>query len=994
MKHDIVLAGVGGQGILTIARGLSNAALRKGLNVKQAEVHGMSQRGGAVYANVRISHDEIYSDIIAPGQAGMILAIEPMEALRYATYLAEDGVIIVNTNAVTNIPNYPPIEQVLEAVARHPNHVLLDMERLARAAGSVLAANIVALGAASLYLDFSVEDFESEIEAMFARKGERVVASNLKAFHLGRNAAQAYLEALNRGATPRSSRQWLDSLTPDDLQATHLDPSGALEAEDAERLTGAEATAFERILLEAYDEGRMQLYEHEVYRLIELVGAISPPRHVFVAKDALISQEALDQFHGEKVVLKLVSPTVVHKSDVKAVAFVPKTLDAVRREMSAMIERHIRSADVAGVLAVEFVEGARGLGGELFVGIRATREFGPVIAAGLGGVETEFLAQRMRQGQAVAKAVATETSAEEFFEMFRATAAYDLLAGNVRGHERSVSDGELIRCFRAFISIARRFCIDRGEEGPDIAELEVNPFAFRHQRLVPLDGLARLNPATKARLPRPATKVEKLLEPKTLAIVGVSATSENFGRIILKNVLRAGYDPANLTVIHERESSIEGVNCAASIQQVNHPIDLLVIAAPNHAVPGIVEQANRSGKVASGIIISAGFAESEAAGDLAQQVENAIQLGRESDGAVFLGPNCMGVQSKPGLYDTFFIPEAKLGPVAPGPDSPVALISQSGAFVISRVNHLPHLKPKFSVTLGNQADVTVSDMVDVLRRREDIDVIGVYLEGFADLDGAAFVRAMKDAREGGKQVVFYKGGKTDSGRDAAAGHTASVAGDYDICLAAVEAAGAIVAEDFQEFEALLELAALFRAKQSGRGRIFAMTNAGMEAVALADAVTRASGRGLSLPESLSAPLSTILEDRGLAQLVSPRNPLDLTPMAGEVAYEAVLRTALECAEVDAVLVSCVPLTPQLKTIESEIEQGNSLAEIVPAIAAESEKPIVFVLDAGPPYDAMANLIRSRGVPVFRTADAAGRALARYLERTATTLSTQDCWQVD
>lgn len=983
MKHDIVLAGVGGQGILTIARGLSNAALRKGLNVKQAEVHGMSQRGGAVYANVRISHDEIYSDIIAPGQAGMILSIEPMEALRYATYLAEDGVIIVNTNAVTNIPNYPPIEQVLEAVARHPNHVLLDMERLARAAGSILAANIVAIGAASLYLDFSIEDFEAEIEAMFARKGERVVAVNLKAFHLGRNAAQAYLEALNRGATPRSSRQWLDSLTPDDLQAPHLDPSGALVAEDAERLTGAEATAFERILLEAYEEGRMQLFEHEVYRLIELVGAISPPRHVFVAKDALITQEALDQFHGDKVVLKLVSPTVVHKSDVKAVAFVPKTLDAVRREMTAMIERHIRTADVAGVLAVEFVEGARGLGGELFVGIRATREFGPVIAAGLGGVETEFLAQRMRQGQAVAKAVATETSAEEFFAMFQATAAHDLLAGNVRGHERSVSDGELIRCFRAFISIARRFCIDRGEEGPDIAELEVNPFAFRHQRLVPLDGLARLKPATKARLSRPASKVEKLLEPKTMAIVGVSATSENFGRIILKNVLRAGYDPEALTVIHERESAIEGVTCAPSIEQVSRPIDLLVIAAPNHTVPAIVEQANASGKVASGIIISAGFAESEAAGDLAQQVEDAIRVGRESgNGAVFLGPNCMGVQSKPGRYDTFFIPEAKLGPVPPGPDSPVALISQSGAFVISRVNHLPHLKPRFSVTLGNQADVTVSDMVDVLRGRSDIDVIGVYLEGFADLDGAAFVRAIKDARDAGKQIVFYKGGKTDSGRQAAAGHTASVAGDYDICLAAVEAAGAIVAEDFQEFEALLELAALLREKKPGQGRIFAMTNAGMEAVALADAVTKASGHGLSLPETLTDPLGAILEQRGLAQLVSPRNPLDLTPMAGEPAYESVLRTALECPGVDAVIVSCVPLTPQLKTVEGEIEQGGSLADIVPEIAAGSDKPIVFVLDAGPPYDAMANLIRSRGVPVFRTADAAGRALARYLGRTA------------
>ena len=156
MKHDIIVAGVGGQGILTIARGLSRTALDKGYSVKQAEVHGMSQRGGAVYSHVRISDKELFSDLIPAGQANMVLAVEPLEALRYVQYLRADGVVIANTNAMMNLTYYPAIEEVLDRVATHPRHVLIDMEKLARAAGSPLAANMVGLGAASLFLSFSL----------------------------------------------------------------------------------------------------------------------------------------------------------------------------------------------------------------------------------------------------------------------------------------------------------------------------------------------------------------------------------------------------------------------------------------------------------------------------------------------------------------------------------------------------------------------------------------------------------------------------------------------------------------------------------------------------------------------------------------------------------------------------------------------------------------------------------------------------------------------
>lgn len=622
MRHDIIIAGVGGQGILTIARVLSMAAIAQGLNVKQAEVHGMSQRGGAVYSHLRISDREIFSDLIPAGQADMILAIEPLEALRYVSMLKEGGTIVTSTNAEVNITDYPAIEEVLQHIAAFRNHIAIDMEKLARGAGGVLAANIVALGAASLYLGFGARELEGAVEALFTRKGERVVQTNIRAFRFGRTAATGYLEALQRGAAPDSVRGWIATLSPEHLASPDdLDFEGLTFEVGETGLSGAEAHAFESLLKGAYDEGRRQLYEHEVYRLIELVGAISPPRHVFVPKGSTIAEEVLEQFPGERVVLKLVSPEVVHKSDAGAVVIVPKSIEGVRSELDRLVARHSDAVSVAGVLVVEFVEHeSRGLGGELFVGIRATREFGPVIAAGLGGVQTEYLASKMRPGVAVAKAVALDTDAETFLEQFKETAAYDLLSGRVRGQDRLVSDGELLRCFRAFISIARKFCVDRGEEGPDIGEMEVNPFAFVGQRLVPLDGRGRLRPAAKAAPPRRLESVRAMLEPQTIGLIGVSQKEGSIGRIILANILRSGFDPAQLVVLKPDATELDGVKCVPSLSDLESPLDLLVITAPAAAVPDIVANSNSR----SAIVISGGAGEAEGTQDIGERIKAAL----------------------------------------------------------------------------------------------------------------------------------------------------------------------------------------------------------------------------------------------------------------------------------------------------------------------------------------------------------------------------------
>ncbi|MBE3071384.1 MAG: indolepyruvate oxidoreductase subunit beta [Acidobacteria bacterium] len=189
MKYDIILAGVGGQGALSVGAIIASSAMKEGLAVKQSEVHGMSQRGGAVLAHLRLAGAPIASDMIPLGGASMILSMEPLESLRYLKYLSPQGAIITSVDPVRNIPDYPGIDTLLEKIRQVPGAVLVESERLARQAGSARATNMVMVGAASHRLPIRVETMEHFIESLFRSKGAQVVETNLKAFRAGRGAA-------------------------------------------------------------------------------------------------------------------------------------------------------------------------------------------------------------------------------------------------------------------------------------------------------------------------------------------------------------------------------------------------------------------------------------------------------------------------------------------------------------------------------------------------------------------------------------------------------------------------------------------------------------------------------------------------------------------------------------------------------------------------------------------------------------------------------------
>lgn len=185
MRTDIVLSGVGGQGILSIATIIGAAAINKGLYIKQAEVHGMSQRGGDVQSNLRLSSEPISSDLIPLGGANLIISLEPMEALRYLPYLDKEGWIITNTAPFVNIDNYPDAEELKSALANLPHVIAIDVDAIAKQVASPRAANIVLLGAAAPFLGIDIEELEEGIRTIFGRKGEQVVEMNIKALRAG-----------------------------------------------------------------------------------------------------------------------------------------------------------------------------------------------------------------------------------------------------------------------------------------------------------------------------------------------------------------------------------------------------------------------------------------------------------------------------------------------------------------------------------------------------------------------------------------------------------------------------------------------------------------------------------------------------------------------------------------------------------------------------------------------------------------------------------------
>jgi len=747
-------------------------------------------------------------------------------------------------------------------------------------------------------------------------------------------------------------------------------------------------TLIKDIFQRAHSEGRSSLFEHEVYRLLGAAGIAGAPKHQLLTGGTEATNELVASFPGSRVVVKIVAAGIAHKSDVGGVAVVAKEPAAVRGACKSMLAA-LSQSDIAGVMLTEFIEAdAAGAGNELLIGLRNTREFGMILSAGVGGVDTELYAAGSRRGQAVVSASTALTTAEEFLDLFKPTIAYRKIAGMTRGGRRLVTDDALLQCFGAFIRLANGCSAGNPETDFVIEELEVNPFTCAKGSLVALDGLCRFGRPQSVRPPRPQGKIDKLLHPASIGIIGASATRMNFGRITLKNIIASGYDKSRLLVINPDGQEVDGVRCALSLGALETKLDLLILAVTADVAFGIIDEVIKTDAVESVLLIPGGMGETEASREPARRMLETIDNARRAGvGPVFVGANCLGIISHPGNYDSWFIPEERLPRAQKKAQRSSALISQSGAFLVTRLSKNGWLDPAYMVALGNQNDITHGDMVENFAANPDIHVIGTYVEGFKDLDGLALARAVRQATAAGKQVVIYKAGQSAAGGRAAMGHTASIAGDYEVALAVLTQAGALVASDVSEFADLFYLSDCMRDKVVGGKRLGAVAGAGYDTVAIADSI-QVGDFSMSLAaigSSTRERLQAVLASKKLDALMEVRNPFDINPGADDEAHLLCTEAMAAEPEVDSVVVGLDPTSPMVRSLQKsarpgfDIDSPESIVQTLPVLVASCPKPIVAFIDGGALFDPMADKLMAQGVCILRSSERATRALVRYTE---------------
>jgi acyl-CoA synthetase (NDP forming) len=766
--------------------------------------------------------------------------------------------------------------------------------------------------------------------------------------------------------------------------------------------------SIDKIFEKAEKDGRSFLFEHEVYRMLKEAG-IRAPKFLFVAKRRHIRQRELRGFKTDSLVLKIAAPFIQHKTDVGGIMFVKASAAAVNagiREMLASVPGRFQKwsrtfkkpgvrtsglegirRDIYGVLVCEKVDYEKfGFGSELLIGIRNSREFGPIVIMGAGGIDVEYLNERIKEGQATSIASAHLLQKKDVLSHLKSLAVFDRLVKSFRGKNPVLDASELRDAYFAFCRLAAHYSPFNANCPYVIEEAEVNPFVVKAGKLLPLDGLCRFSRKHVNVKSRPIADIHHILHPSSIAVIGVSEKM-NLGHIILNNILKQGFPREKVYIVKSGQEKIEGCLCVPGVASLPEAVGVFVLALEAEQCYAVLSDIISHGKARSVIIVSSGLGEKQGSEHLEGQIAGLIAESRKKGRIVPVvnGGNCLGIYSRPGKYDTTFVPEHKMKfPKTERPE--LVYISQSGAFMVCRVSKQQRYEPLYGISLGNQIDLRISDYLNFLKDADDVRIFAVYVEGFKPGDGYLTAEAAsKILKKEDRAIVVYKSGRTAEGRRATSSHTASVAGDYGVCKAVLEEAGVIVADNILEFENFVRGLSDLAGKAVRGNRIGMISNAGFECVIMSDNLKNGGQLELAaFSDKTRNRLAEILAPLGIDRLQDIKNPVDATPMAHDSAFCECARTILEDPGVDCAVISPVPMSPAMQTLApgpghtENIYHPESTASRLIEIYRATDKPFVVSIDAGAAYDPMAAYLEEAGVPVFRRSDEAVAFLRKYV----------------
>ncbi|MBW2733443.1 MAG: acetate--CoA ligase family protein [Deltaproteobacteria bacterium] len=672
--------------------------------------------------------------------------------------------------------------------------------------------------------------------------------------------------------------------------------------------------------------GRDVLFEHELLEALALAG-IRVPALRFIPKDVVIPQDVapapssvLEGFSASRAVLKVVSPRILHKSDVGGVAVIddPSPARVAERAQAMLAGLPVElQAGVEGFVLEEAVSFTPGVGHELLVGMRRSPDFGSIYTLGFGGTYVEALAKATHDDQSTILVKPGFTTDPQLQARFDAALFYQWTSGGVRGVKGVTSPSALRKAFSTIIASmeAVREAVEE-VSGREVLEFELNPIVWAEgdgaaaSGWVPVDALLRLGEARQETRRFPLPNLKQGLAPRSVAMVGVS-TKMNMGRIILRSLLAAGFEKARTYVVREGSDEIDGVRCVPNVAALPEAVDLMVLAVPAPAVPEVLRETFEAHQAKTVLLIPGGMGETEGGKGIAEQVDALLaEYARDEARPVLVGNNSVGLVCRRSSFDSLFIPKEKL-PRRDEGLAHVAFITQSGAFMLTQMGKMPFVTPDFQLSIGNQVDARMSDFVEALADDDALETFALYVEGLKSGDGEALAHAVRKLTARGKDAIIYKAGRSGLGQAATMGHTASVAGDYRVFESMLRDAGALVVDTLGDFLDLVKLSALLGKKRfGGRGTAF-LSNAGYEVVSMADSHSAADYalEAATFSDATSAAIHGVLETAKIHKLITVTNPLDLTPMANDAVHAACIEAIFADEGVHCGIFGMVPFTP-------------------------------------------------------------------------------------